>query len=204
MRGSRNAPRRPGAISRSPSTTRVRVLACAPGVDARKCELFQTSPGCEDALTTKLPTWEDADAADRGTNLDITINAAATRVNLFLEHATSAPLLLGFSANYTLCIAKTPSGAPEAWLRCSRMPNSASMMNPSLLDEEKGNGDRSDERHDRPEVGPRQGPCNDLRSRLVIVMVFQKVLDVTSRSLAPHVAVMEPADTGQRHHLRVR
>ena len=101
MRGSRNAPRRPGAISRSPSTTRVRVLACAPGVDARKCELFQTSPGCEDALTTKLPTWEDADAADRGTNLDITINAAATRVNLFLEHATSAPLLLGFSANYT-------------------------------------------------------------------------------------------------------
>ncbi len=55
-----------------------------------------------------------------------------------------------------LCIAKTPSGAPEAWLRCTRMPNNASMMNPSLLNEEKGNGYKSDDRHDRAEGEPRQ------------------------------------------------
>ena len=67
------------------------------------------------------------------------------------------------------------------------------------VDEHERNGDKPDEGRDRTRAATK-----DLRSRLVIVVVFQEVLDVTSRGLSPHVSMMEPADTGQRHHLCTR
>jgi hypothetical protein len=65
------------------------------------------------------------------------------------------------------------------------------------VDEHERNGDKPDEGCDRQETEPGQRRKKDLLSRLVIVVVLQEVLYVTSRGLSPHVSMMKPANMGQ-------
>jgi len=64
------------------------------------------------------------------------------------------------------------------------------------------NSDKRGDRHDGPE-GERDHPLSEDLPRLAVVVVLEDAA-VASSSLSPYVAVMQTADTGQRHHSRVR
>jgi len=107
-----------------------------------------------------------------------------------------------------LCLVKTSSGRVSPVRIVAAWQSDPEERLNDELDGEVGkherNSDKRGDRHDGPE-GERDQPLSKGLPRLAVVVVLLEdaAVAVASRSLSPHVSVMQPADAGQRHHLRV-
>jgi hypothetical protein len=72
------------------------------------------------------------------------------------------------------------------------------------VEEDERNGDTPGDRYDRGEGEP-DGLFGERQHYVAILAVVEDAaFGIASSSFAPHVSVMQPANAGERDHLRVR